>query len=415
MRLTPLATALAAAALCAHALPVAAQTATAQPGTATTQPGHDTRAAMSPTGAPPAALLPPAQKPPSGAQGAPAQAAMSPTGAPPAALLPPGQRPPAAGGAQATPAQAAAQGTDADAEASPAQTSAPQVGPDGRPIPYAPGSPPLVGLPPGDPVLASVDGHDIRMSDLTVAAEALPQQLRGMPKPVLYPMLLDQLIDREAVVIEARKEGLDKTPEVQEQLKRAEDTTLQNAVLTREVTPKISDAAIKAKYDADYANKPGDEEVHARHILVDSEDKAKEIIKQLKGGADFEKLAKEDSKDPGAQNGGDLGWFKKGDMLPEFSTAAFAMKPGEFTQEPIHTRYGYHVIQVLGTRTAPPVDFSQAHDEIRQSLVQNAVKAALEKARSQVKVQRFTVAGTPIKPGELAPAAEGVAPAPSAK
>ena len=399
MRLTPLATALAAAALCAQTLPAAAQPAAGQGG-------HDTRAAMSPTGAPPAALLPPNQKPPAGAQGAPAQAAMSPTGAPPAALLPAGQK-------QATPAQAAAQGTDADAEASPAQ-AAPQIGPDGRPVPYAPGSPALVGLPPGDPVLASVDGHDIKMSDLTVAAESLPQQLRGMPKPVLYPMLLDQLIDREAVVIQAKKEGLDKTPEVQEQLKRAEATTLQNAVLTREVTPKISDAAIKAKYDADYANKPGEEEVHARHILVDSEDKAKEIIKQLKGGADFEKLAKEDSKDPGAQNGGDLGWFKKGDMLPEFSTAAFAMKQGEFTQEPIHTRYGYHVIQVLGTRTAPPVDYAQAHDEIRQSLVQDAVKGALEKARSQVKVQRFTVAGAAIKPGELAPPAEGVASPPPA-
>ncbi|MGI4977988.1 MAG: peptidylprolyl isomerase [Janthinobacterium lividum] len=372
MRLTPLATALAAAALCAQALPASAQPA---------QPGHDTRAAMSPTGAPPAALLPSSQKPP-------------------------------AGPAPATPAQAAAQGTDADAEAPPAaQAGAAQLGPDGRPVPFAAGSPPLVGLPPGDPVLASVDGHEIRMSDLTVAAESLPQQLRGMPKPVLYPMLLDQLIDRQAVVIEAKKEGLDKTPEVQDQLRRAEDTTLQNAVLTREVTPKISEEAIKAKYDADYANKPGEEEVHARHILVDSEDKAKDIIKQLKGGADFEKLAKQDSKDPGAQNGGDLGWFKKGDMLPEFSTAAFAMKTNEFTQEPIHTRYGWHVIQVLGTRTAPPVDYAQAHDEIRQTLVQNAVKAALEKARAQVKVQRFTVAGASIKPGEQAPAAEGVAPA----
>ena len=98
-------------------------------------------------------------------------------------------------------------------------------------------------------------------------------------------------------------------------------------------------------------------------------------------------------------------------MLTEFYTAAFAMKQGEFTQEPIHTRYGYHVIQVLGTRTAPPVDFSQAHDEIRQTLVQDAVKSALEKARSQVKVQRFTVAGATIKPGELAPPAEGVVPA----
>ncbi len=374
MRLTPLATALAAASLYAHVLPAAAQPA----------PGPD-RSAMSPTGAPPAALLPPAAT-------APGQTTA-------------GQRPPAG---------PAAGSTDADAEDTPAQGSAPPAAGQtaaGRPVPYAPSSPPLKGLPPGDPVLAKVDGHEIKMSDLTTAAESLPQQLRGMPKPVLYPMLLDQLIDRQAVVIEAKKEGLDKTPEVQEQLQHAEDTTLQNAMLTREVTPKISDEAIKAKYDAEYANKPGEEEVHARHILVDSEDKAKDVIKQLKAGADFEKLAKEDSKDPGATNGGDLGWFKKGDMLPEFSTAAFAMKPGEFSQEPIHTRYGFHVIQVLGTRTAPPTDYAQAHDEIRQQLVQNAVKSVLDQARSQVKVERFTVAGGAITPGEQAPPAVGLAPA----
>ncbi len=265
-----------------------------------------------------------------------------------------------------------------------------------------------------DPVLATVNGQPIHASELQAAAQSLPQELRAMPPQVLYPMLLDQLIDRQAVVIEARKEGLANDPAVKDQMQRAQDTVLQNALLTRDVAPKVTEAAIRAKYDAEIASKPGEQEAHARHILVDNEAQAKDIIAQLKKGATFEDLAKKDSKDPAAQSGGDLGWFKKGDMLPAFADAAFAMKPDQISDVPVHTQYGWHVIQLLGLRTAAPVTYEAAHDELRQALIQADVKQVLDGARAQVKVEKFNPDGTPMPPGAASgPAPAGVLPGPA--
>ena len=217
-----------------------------------------------------------------------------------------------------------------------------------------------------------------------------------MPPQVLYPMLLDQMVDREALVLQAQKEGLDKQPQVQRAIARASDTVLQNAILSRDIGPLVTDAALHAKYDAEYANKSGDLEVHAQHILVDKEDQAKKIIDQLNKGADFATLAKANSKDPAAQNGGDLGYFKQADMVPEFATAAFALKPGQVTQTPVHTQFGWHVIKVIDTRTAPPPTFDQAKDEIRQQIIQAEVRKALDQARQGLTVQKFNMDGSPM-------------------
>ena len=189
---------------------------------------------------------------------------------------------------------------------------------------------------PADPVVAKVDGQPIHLSDLKDAAQSLPENLRGMPAQKLFPTLLDQLIDGRALVAEARKSGLDKDPAVQRQVEAAEDRALQTAVLSKEVGPSVTDDAVHARYDQDLAGKPGEDEVHARHILVDSEAAAKKIIAQLKAGGDFAALAKQYSKDPsGAQQGGDLGFFKKDEMVPEFATAAFALQPGQVSPEPV--------------------------------------------------------------------------------
>ncbi len=292
------------------------------------------------------------------------------------------------------PARPPATATKPATPAAPAPAAAAPAAPGGAAA--APGAAAAKAAAGTDPVLATVNGEAIHASELQAAAQSLPAELRSMPPQMLYPMLLDQLIDRHAVVIEAQKEGLEKDPDVQQQLARARDTVLQNALLTREVAPKITEAAIRAKYDAEIANKPGEAEVHARHILVPDEAQAKDIIAQLKKGANFEDLAKKYSKDPGAQNGGDLGWFKKGDMVPAFADAAFAMKPNQVSDAPVHTQYGWHVIQVLGSRTAPPVTYEAAHDELRQGLIQADVKQVLDGARAQVQVQKFNPDGTPM-------------------
>ena len=248
-----------------------------------------------------------------------------------------------------------------------------------------------------DPILARVNGEEVHASDLADAAASLPEELRGMPQSMLYPMLLDQLVDRRAIIMLARKENLQADPAVQKQIVRATDAALQNALLTREITPALTDDAIKARYDRDYANKPGEEEIDAAHILVADEDKAKSIIKQLDGGADFKKLATENSTDPSAKgNGGDLGFFKKTDMLPEFSDAAFALKPGEVTQTPIHTRFGWHVIKLINRRTAPAPTLDAVRDDIRQALIQEGVTRVLAQAKQGLDIQKFNPDGSPM-------------------
>jgi peptidyl-prolyl cis-trans isomerase C len=254
-----------------------------------------------------------------------------------------------------------------------------------------------------DPVVAKVGGKPIHLSDLQDAAKALPENLRGMPPQTLYPMLLDQLIDGKALTAEAVKTGLDKDPAVQRQVTAAEDRALQTAILSKEVGPSVTDAAVHARYDQDIAGKPGEEEVHAKHILVDNEADAKKIIDQLKGGADFAALAKQYSKDPsGAQQGGDLGFFKQDEMVPEFATAAFALQPGQISQTPVHTQFGWHVILLVEKRQAPPPTFEQARDELRQKMIQEGVKKAVAQARADVGVEKFNLDGSTARATDAA-------------
>ncbi len=258
----------------------------------------------------------------------------------------------------------------------------------------APSAPPSS----ADPVVAKVNGQPIHLSDLKESVQLLPENLRAVPPQTLYPMLLDQLIDGRALVAEAHKTGLDKDPDVQRQLAAAEDRALQSAMLSKELGPSITDAALRARYDKEIAGKPGEEEVHAKHILVDSEDQAKKIIAELKGGADFATLAKKYSKDPSAtQQGGDLGFFKKDEMVPEFADAAFALQPGQTSQTPVHTQFGWHVIMVVEKRQDPPPTFEQARDELRQQVIKDGVKQAVAQARADVSVEKFNLDGSPIR------------------
>lgn len=266
-----------------------------------------------------------------------------------------------------------------------------------------------------DPVVAKVGGSEIHASDLTEAAQTLPEEMRGMPQPMLYPMLLDQLIDRRIIVMAAKKQNLQSDPAVKKQIDRATDNALQNALLSRDIAPTLTDDAIKTRYEQNFAGKSGEEEVHARHILVPDEALAKSIIAQLKAGGDFAELAKQNSKDPGAASGGDLGFFKKSDMLPEFADAAFALKPGEFTEIPIKTRFGWHVIKLEERRAAPPASLEQVRDEIRQGLIQEGVSKVLTAAKEGVKVEKFKADGSAMDPADAAPAPVQPMPMPAPK
>jgi peptidyl-prolyl cis-trans isomerase C len=253
-----------------------------------------------------------------------------------------------------------------------------------------------------DPLLATVSGEEIHMSDVAGAVQGLPAQYRDMPQATLYPMLLDQLVDQKALLVLARRQGLDKDPAVRKQIARAEDQALQSALISRAVGPLVTDAAVHARFEKDNAGKAGEQEVHARHILVASEDEAVKIIAELKAGGDFAKLAKDHSTDPGGAQGGDLGFFKRGDMVPAFSDAAFAMKPGEVSDKPVHSQFGWHVIQVLEVRQAPAPIFEQSRDELRQAMIQEGVQKVLADARAVAEVKRFNPDGTPQRATDLA-------------
>ena len=299
------------------------------------------------------------------------------------------------------------------AQTPPAQAPAGQAPAAQAPAALAPASP-APGAPPSDPIVAKVNDHVIHQSDVKAAAETLPENARGMPAQVLLPMLLDQVIDGQALLIAARKSGLDTDPVVSRQMSEASDRALQSALIGREVGPTLSDAAVRARYDRDIGGKPGEEEVHARHILVADEAEAKKIVAELKKGGDFAALAKKHSTDPGGAQGGDLGFFRRAEMVPEFATAAFAMKPGEFSSAPVHTQFGWHVIKLEERRTAPPPSFEQSRDELRQKLIQEGVQSVIARARAEVKVERFNMDGSVPKATDSAvPPPSPSMPAPS--
>ena len=253
-----------------------------------------------------------------------------------------------------------------------------------------------------DPVVAKVDGQPIHLSDLQSAARELPPNTRKMAPATLYPMLLEQMIDGRALSIEARKAGLQNDPAVEHQIATATDRVLQTAMLGQVIGPMVTEEALHARYQRDFADKPGQDEVHARHILVDNEDLAKKIIVDLKKGGDFAALAKEYSKDPGSDHSGDLGFFRKDEMVPEFAAAAFAMQPNQISDTPVHTQFGWHVIQVLERRHTDPPTFEQEHDELRQKIVQEGVQKALADARSRVAVEKFNLDGSALRATDTA-------------
>jgi peptidyl-prolyl cis-trans isomerase C len=248
----------------------------------------------------------------------------------------------------------------------------------------------------GDPVVAIVNGKTLKRSDVVASAQTLPAQYRNQVDQ-LFPQLVDRLIDITLMVEEGRKENLQSDPEVKTIVATYEDEAIRQVLIKRFLAGKVTDADLKKRYDAEIAKVPPTQELRASHILVKTEDEAKAIIKQLQGGADFAKLAKEKSTDTssGAQ-GGDLGYFADGDMVPEFYAAANKLKKGEYTKDPVKTQYGYHVILLTDRRTKEPPKFDEVKDQIKDQLTQELVTAWLDDMRKKANVQKFGPDGKPL-------------------
>ncbi len=256
-------------------------------------------------------------------------------------------------------------------------------------------TPPAAGDTKSDQVVAVVNGTTLKRSDVVASAQTLPAQYRNQVDQ-LFPQLVDRLIDITLMVEEGRRQKLQDDPEVKAIVAKYEDEAIREVLVRRFLADKVTEDILKKRYADEITKMPPTEELRASHILVKTEDEAKAIIKQLDGGADFAKLAKEKSTDASAGNGGDLGYFSDGDMVPEFYAAAAKLKKGEYTKAPVKTQYGYHVIELTDRRTKAVPKFEEVKDQVKDQVTQELVSAWLADLHKGAKVQKFGPDGKPL-------------------
>ena len=259
-----------------------------------------------------------------------------------------------------------------------------------------------------DPVVARVNGKPILRSDVLMAHRQLPAQVQQMPIDMIFPLIVDQVVSSRLLSEAGRGQNLQNDPEVKTQLARLEDRLIERTYLTRIVEKAVSEEKLRARY-ADFVKKqPAGEEVKASHILLEKEEDAKRIVTDLEKGGDFARIAREKSIDPsGRENGGDLGFFQKEQMVPEFSAAAFAMKKGETSKAPVKSQFGWHIIRVTDRRQMAAPTFEAAREELSDELTREAVDAHVKSLREGAKVELFNADGSALAPA----APQGLTPA----
>jgi peptidyl-prolyl cis-trans isomerase C len=233
--------------------------------------------------------------------------------------------------------------------------------------------------------LAEVDGVTLTLGELIAIRRELPDQYQSLPDEVLFTGIVDQLIDQMLLADAGRKAGLDKRPVVALNLLNQRRAIVADAYLRREVSARATPEAVETLYNERYVNAPPQQEIHAGHILVETEEKATELKAQLDGGADFAALAAEHGTDGTASKGGDLGWFVQTDMVPEFADAAFAMEPGTISS-PVQTPFGWHLIKLEERRDRPTPALVEVQEALLGEVIQQAQLAILEELRSQATI-----------------------------
>ena len=239
-----------------------------------------------------------------------------------------------------------------------------------------------------DQVVARANGVDIRASDLAYAEEEIGGNMPNMPPQQKHDYLITYLADVIVLSQTAEQQKLGERPDVKRRLAFDRNRLLMEALLQDAARAAVSDEAEHKVYDEAVKQMPAEEEVHARHILLPSEDEAKAVLADLKKGGDFAAAAKEKSKDPAAAEGGDLGYFTKDQMVPEFSAVAFKLGKGELS-EPVKTQFGWHIIKVEDKRIKPTPSFDQVKTQIDNYIAHRAQAALVDKLRSGANIERL--------------------------
>lgn len=250
---------------------------------------------------------------------------------------------------------------------------------------------------PGNPVVAKVGDEEIKRLDVLNFITQLPPNIRQLPIEQLFTMALEQVVNGKIIEMNVDTAAVEKEEAVQAQIETAKQQIIRNAYLEQQVEEKMTEDKLQAAFKEQVADIPDVEEVKAAHILVEDEETAKNIIAQLNDGGDFAELAKENSTDGTAQNGGELGYFAKADVVPEFAEAAFDLKEGAYTKEPVKTQFGFHVIRLDEKRQRPKPTFEQAKPTLEAGVRREILEEIMSSWREDAKVEKFDINGKPLE------------------
>jgi peptidyl-prolyl cis-trans isomerase C len=237
-----------------------------------------------------------------------------------------------------------------------------------------------------DKVVATVNGHNISEADLALAEAEIGNELGNLPPGTRRRVLVEFMIENQLFAEAAEAANLGSGPDFEKRMAFWRQRALRDAYFDKSVKASIGEQAARAIYEDKVKQLPPEDEVQARHILVGSEEEAKKIGERVKAGEDFAQLAKENSGDAGSkEQGGMLGFFGKGQMVPQFEEAAFALKKGEISP-PVQSQFGWHIIKVEDRRQKPPPSFEDVKDRLIGSMVQSKAQNIAGELRGKAKI-----------------------------
>ena len=235
-------------------------------------------------------------------------------------------------------------------------------------------------------VVATVNGYAIRANEVQLAADDILPQLSEVPANLRFPFVVEYLIERHLLAQAAVKEGVTESEEYKRRLAFYQAKALRDAYFAAKLKPTVTDEAVRASYDKQAAKVEAEERARARHILLATEEQARDVTARLAAGEDFEALAKELSQDGSKEFGGDLGYFTAEEMVPAFSEAAFSLEVGEVS-EPVQTEFGWHVIKLEDRRKGGAQPFEDVENAIRMVLYRQSVQDKLVELRGEAKIE----------------------------
>ena len=240
------------------------------------------------------------------------------------------------------------------------------------------------------PIVANVNNEDISLETMIHAMNELPPEIQSQPFMSYYEDLLERVIDIKLFAQEGKKMKLNEEPSVRAAIDFVIEKVLMQAFLSKYVQENIKEENLKASYNNFIADETSREEIKASHILMDTESEAIDVINMLNDGDDFAELAKNKSTGPSGPSGGDLGWFKRGQMVPPFEKAAFSLNKNEISQRPVQTQFGWHVIKIFDKRIPKAPSYESMKNKLIQDLERKIVSKKIQDLRNDALIEKLS-------------------------